>query len=271
MKERFTEHTAPFSYITSPLLDRHGVRHAFTRRHGGVSKGVYSSFNFAAGSGEVPDKWENVVENHRIAASLFGLKAEDICRSYQTHSTVVLPVDATHKGTGITLPPFSTGVDGLACKDKDVLLSVRGADCVTVLFYDTHKGICAACHSGWRGTAGKIVKNTVELMCSMGAAPESIIAAIGPSVQGCCYTVGAEVHGSFLKADGDFASCFCEKGGKLHLDLQRAVEITLLKTGLKEENLSDCAECTVCDGGRHYYSHRLCGVDRGTMAAFITV
>lgn len=269
MKEKYTEHTKPFEYITSPLFERHGVPHAFTRRSGGVSEGFYSSLNFAAGAGEDADRWENVVENHRIAAKLFGLTEKDICRTNQTHSADVLKVNALHKGTGVVLPPFSKGVDGLVSREKDMLLTVRGADCVTLLFYDTKHDIYGACHSGWRGTAGKICNSAIKAMQDMGAALEDIIVAIGPSVGGCCYTVGNEVKNAFLQADISFASCFSEENGVIRLSLQRAVEISLVKAGIREENISDCGECTVCDGGKHYFSHRLCGNKRGTMAAFI--
>lgn len=271
MKQKFNEHTAPYHYITSPLFDDWGVPHAFTRRFGGISEGVYTNFNFACGSGQEPDRWYNVMMNHRIAASLFCLTERDICRTYQTHSTEVRIVGESHKGTGTVYPAFDTGVDGLVTVTGDLLLSVRGADCVTVLFYDVVKKICGACHSGWRGTAGRISARVVEKMISLGADPKNIIVAIGPSVGGCCYTVGSEVEKAFLTSDGDFASCFTRDGDALRLDLQRAVELTVVKAGVSENNVSDCGECTVCDGGRHYFSHRLCGTERGTMAAFIRV
>lgn len=271
MKQKFNEHTAPFSYITSPLLDDWGIPHAFTRRWGGVSEGVYSTFNFAAGNGEKPDRWYNVMMNHRIAASLFCLTEKDICRTYQTHSTEVRIVDERHRGVGTVNAPFEQGVDGLVTGERDLILSVRGADCVTILFFDVVKKICGACHSGWRGTADKIAARVVEKMVYLGADPKNILVAIGPSVGGCCYTVGSEVENAFLAADGDFTLCFNRDGEHLKLDLQRAVELTLLKAGVPESNISDCGECTVCDGGKQYFSHRLCGVDRGTMAAFIRI
>lgn len=270
MVEKFTEHFKPVSYISSPLFDKHGVKHMFTRRHGGVSNGVYESFNFAAGSGSPPDDWANVVENHRLAASVFGLDTKDICRTYQTHTTKVLPVDKGFCGTGLTKPPFAEGVDGLVCADSGVLLSVRGADCVTVLLYDVKNKICGACHSGWRGTAGGIVKNAVVEMCRLGAEAESIIAAIGPSVGGCCYSVNEDVLAEFVKANEAFMACFEYRGGTLFLNLQQAISQTLIEVGIKSENISDCGECTVCNGN-NYFSHRKSGVMRGTMAAFITV
>lgn len=270
MKEHFTEHEAPISYICSPLFEKHGVKHMFTRRRGGVSMGCYESLNFAVGAGSRPDGAENVLENHRRAASVFGLRAEDICRTNQLHTANVLAVDGACRGTGLTRPPFKQGTDGLVCAEEGVLLSVRGADCVTVLLYDTKRRICGACHSGWRGTAAGISANAVREMRRLGAESADIIAAIGPSARSCCYCVNEEVRGRFLAADGGFAACFERRDGVLYLDLQRAVALTLLKSGVKEENISDCGECTVC-GEAHYFSHRRSGADRGTMAAFITV
>lgn len=270
MIEKYTEYTEPIAYICSPLFEKHGVKHMFTRRQGGVSTGVYDSLNFAAGSGTPKDDWANVVENHRRAAAVFGMRAEDICRSYQTHTTKVLPVNKELCGTGLTKPPFNEGVDGLVCKDSGVLLSVRGADCVTVLLYDFKNKVCGACHSGWRGTAGGIVRNAVKEMCDLGAEKDSIIAAIGPSVGGCCYSVNEDVLAEFERADKAFTACFESRNGTLYLNLQRAVSHTLISAGLKAEHISDCGECTVCNGN-NYFSHRKSGVMRGTMAAFITV
>ncbi len=255
------------SYIQSPLLLKHGVRHIFTTKHGGVSEGVYSSFNFAAGSGETPDKWENIVENHRIAAEALGYTAEDICRTYQTHSSNVVAVTATERGKGIVTPPFEQGTDGLVTAEQGLLLSVRGADCVTVLFYDTVNGVCGACHSGWRGTANKIAAAVVAKMKSLGSKPENIIAAIGPSARSCCYFVGDEVYEAFSKEEC-LCDCFEIRDGKRFADLQRAVAQTLIYEGVPADSISDCGECTVCSEDK-YFSHRVSGVNRGTMAAFI--
>ena len=267
--ERFSEYETPISHIKSPLFERHGVKHLFTRRRGGVSEGVYESLNFACGTVS-PDSAENVLENHRRAAAALGMRAEDICKSYQTHSSAVLTVGQAERGTGVTKPPFDTDADGLVTAEEGVVLSVRGADCVTVLLCDVRRGICGACHSGWRGTAGRIAARTVEAMKALGADPKDIIAAIGPSARSCCYNVNEELERAFLAADSNFAGCFTRREGKLFLDLQKAVSLTLMKSGLSDANISDCGECTVCDS-INYFSHRRSGAARGTLSAFIVL
>lgn len=270
LKEQFIYSQKPFGHLVSPSLKKAGAAHLFTAKEGGVSTGVYSSFNFAAGSGNPPDKWENVVENHRIAAEYLGLSAEDICRSYQTHSSTVKTVGKAHRGTGLTKPPFDMGVDGLVCAEEGVLLSVRGADCVTVLLYDGKNRVCGACHSGWRGTLDKIAAKTAEAMCAIGAEKRHIVAAIGPSARSCCYNVGEELYETFTAADPQNHRFFEKRDNGLYLDLQNAVCATLEEAGLMPQNIADGGECSICRPDR-YFSHRRSGVMRGTMAAFITL
>ena len=106
MTEAFVRHESGVQYLTSPLLDAHGVPHLFSLRGGGVSPGVFASLNFAQGSGGLRDTAENVLENHARAAAVFGLPVSRVCRSYQTHSLTVRLVDDRDAGRGLTLPPF---------------------------------------------------------------------------------------------------------------------------------------------------------------------
>lgn len=270
MIQDFGYSTVPFAHLKSPLLTTAGAKHLFTGKDGGVSGGVYASLNFAVGSGDVPDSISNVAENHAIAARFFGMEAGDICRSYQTHSTVVETVGKAQRGMGITKPPFDHGVDGLVCAEEGVLLSVRGADCVTVLLYDGKNGVCGACHSGWRGTLGKIAARTADAMVDCGAERQSIVAAIGPSARACCYSVGEELYDTFVAQDAANRDFFQVRGGTLYLNLQAAVCRALNEAGISDGRISDCGECSVC-GTDRYFSHRRSGVMRGTMAAFITL
>lgn len=258
-------------YLTSPLLDEAGAKHFFATRKGGVSKGVFGGWNFASGVGKTTDTEENVLENYRRAAELFGLSLSDICRSYQAHTSKCITVDDTHRGVGTTKPKFDFGVDGLVSKTKDLLLSVRTADCVPILLFDPKKQVCAAIHAGWRGTVGNIVAAGVQEMTSRGCEPGEILAAIGPCIGACCYQVGGEVYQAFSRL-GDFSSCFTPdaEAGKYLLDLTSANRLLLLRTGLTEDHIDEARVCTQCHG-EYFFSHRRMGAERGTMSAFITV
>ena len=64
-----------------------------------------------------------------------------------------------------------------------------------MLVVDTARRIVAAFHAGWRGTVARIVEHGVARMQrEFGSRPESLMAAVGPSIGACCYIVGAEVH-----------------------------------------------------------------------------
>ena len=139
MTEAFVRHESGVQYLTSPLLDAHGVPHLFSLRGGGVSPGVFASLNFAQGSGGLRDTAENVLENHARAAAVFGLPVSRVCRSYQTHSLTVRLVDDRDAGRGLTLPPFDGGVDGLYTRTPALLLSVRYADRKSTRLNSSHK------------------------------------------------------------------------------------------------------------------------------------
>ena len=255
-------------YYQSRLFVKHGIRHAFFSRKGGVSNGVFESLNFAAGSGDMRDSEENIVANNKIAASVFGLSEKDVCRSYQTHTANVELATEADRGRGLIKPPYDHGVDGMVTAEKDLLLSVRAADCVPILLCDTQKSVCAAVHSGWRGTVGGIAKNAVEMMLSKGAKTENIVAAIGPCIGACCYEVGSEVYGEFVAANGEYSAFFTPKGEKFMLDLNLANEFILQSCGISPENISRLDLCTKCNEAE-FFSHRRDGVNRGTLSAFI--
>ncbi len=258
-------------YYQSRLFNKYGVKHAFFTRVGGVSDGRFSSLNFAVGSGDIKDSEQNVFENHRIAANLFGLEASDICRSYQTHTANIVLVGDSDRGRGLTTEGFKEGVDGLVTAERDLLLSIRTADCVPVLLCDIEKRVCAAVHAGWRGTVGCITENAIDLMISQGAKVENIIAAIGPCIGKECYEVSADVFEEFVAASDDYSSFFEPKAnGKFMLDLTKANEQILISAGIKFENISCANLCTKCNE-KEFFSHRRDGVVRGTMSAMISL
>lgn len=257
-------------YYKSRLFDSHGIKHAFFTRNGGVSEGAFSSLNFAIGTGKVTDSEENVIKNHSIAAKLFGLSETDICRSYQTHTSNVVLADNTDRGRGIILPQYENGVDGMVTAERNLLLSIRTADCVPILLCDTEKRVCAAVHSGWRGTVGGIAENAVELMVKQGASREKIIAAIGPCINNCCYEVGEELYDSFSSAGFDCGLVFEKRGSRYMLDLNTANKLVLNRAGIADSNISIAGICTKCNSD-HFFSHRRDGVIRGTMSAMIHI
>jgi len=175
------------------LAQLDGVQHRFFTRNGGVSAGLYSSLNCGYGSGDSPD---NVKENRRRAAAVFGLGETDLLTVHQVHSTDVLTV-----GDDRWTSPGAPKADALVTDRPGVVLGVLSADCAPVLFADAAAGVIGAAHAGWKGALGGVTDATLAAMEKLGARRERVQAAIGPCIAGASYEVGPEFPAPFLAQD----------------------------------------------------------------------
>ena len=186
-------------YLEYPLFQETGiVTSAFSTRLGGVSEGYYSSLNLSFDRGEDPAR---VLENFKRIGASMGVAVEDMVLSKQTHTTNVRVVTEEDKGKGVMRERNYTDVDGMITNVPGICLVTSYADCVPLYFVDPVKKAIGLSHSGWRGTVGKIGKNTVQLMQeNFGSKPEDLLAAVGPSVCMDCYEVSEDVIEQFKEA-----------------------------------------------------------------------
>ncbi len=257
-------------YITFPKLSATNmVKHAFSTRHGGVSKDHCATMNLSF-SDERGDKKENVRENYLRLCTAVGIKSENLVLSKQTHTNNVKIVSKEHCGTGISKPSFCD-VDGLITNEQGVALVTQYADCTPLLFCDPIKKVIATSHAGWRGTVKLIGKVTVEKMVNdFGCEPKNIIAAIGPCIGQCCYEVDDPVFSEFkklgfLELDKIFKS---KTNGKYMLNLVEANRQILLNSGIPNTNIDLSDICTCCNS-EDLFSHRASKGKRGNLAAII--
>ena len=268
------EHSLPF--IESPLLEGFsGLRHGFSTRKGGVSKEHLSSLNLGFNLG---DEREKVLENFRILGSLFEAKPEDFVLTQQTHSINVRRVGKEDRGKGIFRERDYTDVDALMTDEEGVILSAFSADCVPILFYDKGHRAIASCHSGWRGTHGRILARVIEAMQrEFSSKPEEIYIAIGPSICKNCYEVSEDVGEAFLEA---FPALREETKNaspiervseeKFHIDLWELNRIIALEAFIPPENISISGYCTM-ERPDLFFSHRYSQGRRGVQGAFISL
>ena len=87
----------------------------------------------------------------------------------------------------------SLNADGLVTNLKGIGLSILGADCAPILFYDDKSKTIGACHAGWRGAIDNIVEATIISMVKIGASRNNIIAVIGPTIQKQSYEIKDDV------------------------------------------------------------------------------
>jgi hypothetical protein len=235
----------PLAFVTSALLP---VPHGFATRAGGVSEGPYASLNLGFAVGDVR---ERVEENHRRLAEAAGAALGALHTVKQVHGDRVL--EAAGGEGGGTLRPQQGEADALWTERPGDWVAVGTADCVPILLVDPDGRRVAAVHSGWRGTDADISARAVEALVARGARPERLLAAVGPSIQRCCYEVSGELAQRFTARFGP--EVVQQSEGSVRLDLARAVRLTLLRAGLKEAHVDVLPECTACDGGR-FFSHR---------------
>jgi len=258
--------------VESPLFQREtGLEHGFSTRKGGVSKEHLASLNL---SFSVEDAKENVLENFRRIGERFGKTPEDFVLSKQSHETKVLKVGMKDRGKGITKDRDYEGIDALITDEEGLILSCFSADCVPILFYDPiHKAV-GACHSGWRGTKGKILQNVVEEMRKhFSSNPAEILIAIGPSICKEQYVVSEDLALSFLEDYpdvGENSSSPIQRisKDKFQLDLWDLNRRIALDSGIKEEHISISGYCTM-ENPELFFSHRYSQGKRGLQGAFI--
>lgn len=276
-------------YLTFPLLERTGmVKHLFTTRTGGVSEGMYASMNLSFDRGDDPAR---VLKNYERVGKALGCSVDAMTLSRQTHTTNIRRVTAQDRGKGVVKPRDYDNIDGLITKEKGIALVTVYADCVPLYFVDPEKKAIGLAHSGWRGTVQQMGACMVKAMQEhFGSRPESLLAAIGPSICRDCYEVSEEVADSFeelLRSSGDIleeiqkcgrftspgtaAHRVVEPGGKpgkYQLDLWLANAVILRKAGIPLEQITMTDICT-CHNPDYLFSHRASQGKRGNLGAFL--
>ena len=253
---------------TSSLLDAPGVRHGFSTRLGGVSRGDCASLNFRF-SGPDPDDRENVRENYRRFCGALGVEAEGLVLSKQVHRDTVRCVTAADRGKGL-LTPVDYEADALVTSEPGLGLMVFSADCIILLLHDPVSGSVGAVHAGWRGTALDLPAKTVAEMGRLfGARPENIRAAIGAGIGPCCFETHDDVPEALRAAfGGGVENYIAPRGEKWTVDLKGVNAWRLGEAGVDPGRIDLCPTCTACRTDL-YWSHRVTGDRRGVQGALI--
>lgn len=155
--------------------------------------------------------------------------------------------------------------DGLVTDCAGLSIGVRTADCVPLLLCDVNRRTVAAVHAGWRGTAERIAAVALRRMEEWyGTAPVDVVAAIGPCIQRCCYTVGADVARRFAAWAPELqnAETVCP------LNLAAANQRQLQDAGVPATQIAESGLCTACNPGT-LFSYRREPHNPGRMVAAI--
>lgn len=133
--------------------------------------------------------------------------------------------------------------DGHLSPTKGTAMAVSVADCVPV-FIAHPGGATALLHSGWRGTAGKIIERAIAIFADRHLAPRDLLIHCGPSICGRCYEVSPEVFATLTGRTVDRPT---------PVDLRALIADHARAAGVRDITIS--ASCTRCDNDR-FFSHR---------------
>lgn len=232
-------------YLTHPLLDLPGVRHAFFTRRGGVSTGIYDSLNTGQGSSDDP---QAIAENRRRCAAVFGAEPDHLFTAYQIHSAIVRVVES----------PWAERPEGdaVVAHAPGLVCAALTADCAPVLLADAHARVVGAVHAGWKGALGGVVHSAVAAMQALGSIPERMVAVVGPCIGPDSYEVGADFQERFQHHDPD-ASRFFRSGAapdKRMFDLPAFVLWRLQQSGVRRAAWTGHDTCA--DDARFFSNRR---------------
>ncbi|MGE0559359.1 MAG: peptidoglycan editing factor PgeF [Burkholderiales bacterium] len=224
------------------------VRAVITTRHGGVSSGPYASLNLGARTDDDPAA---------VAANRARLQAhlpQPPKWLSQVHGSTVVDAD------GLSGIPSA---DASVARQPGTVCAILIADCLPILFTDRTGSCVAAAHAGWRGLAGGVIANTVA---RLPAAPEELLAYIGPGIGPAAFEVGDDVLHAFCDESPEHRSAFAAlRRGKWLCDLPALARIALRRAGLT--SIHGGRDCTVADPQR-FFSYRRDKIT-GRMAALI--
>lgn len=197
----------------------------------------------------------------------------EVYRTQQVHGNVVVETDA--------IVPLSSSVaefhpaDGLLTQQSQQAVWVCSADCTPVLIADDRTGQVAAVHSGWRGTAAKIVPQAIVQLQAQGSHITDLRVAMGPAIAGEVYQVSSDVAVlvgvTVIEGEDDSDTCIDRlealpnspvlrdpEPDRVRLDIRACIALQLDRLGLNPEQISIAPHCTYQDSD-HFFSFRRTG------------
>jgi YfiH family protein len=219
--------SAPIGWLEeAPEFGSIGLR-AFTTTRAAGSFGLASDEPIR----EVVARWDRLREQLQPAGSR-------LATARQVHGNRVI----VH-GTGWEGWLRAGDADGHFSLDRGTAMAVSIADCVPV-FIAHQSGAAALLHSGWRGTAGRIVERALDVFERRGIPASELVIHLGPAICGSCYEVSPDVFERLTSRSTERPTT---------VDLRVIIADHARLRGARQISIS--ASCTRCNNDR-FYSHR---------------
>lgn len=197
---------------------------------------VVSGFTKNTVEGEMPTDMDKILSSVN----------KDIKFSYmnQIHSPTIHFIDGHGVYEG----------DGLMTRSDDMMLVVKTADCMPLIFYSGEEDVIGVIHMGWKSAAAGILDNIRQDLSTFKV-------SAGVALRKCCYVVGEEFYG--YPRITPFLS---RNEGKILFDPVSFSKRTLMGKGLKEENFLDTGICSYCSDGQFASRRRMGGLYSKTLS-----
>jgi polyphenol oxidase len=217
----------------------------FTTRNGGASVGAAATFDVGPAQMSADDTNGAVAENRRRLRAV--LPAAPVWLA-QVHGRDVVEIDEQALAGAHATPPRA---DAAVTRTPGIVLSVRTADCLPVLFADRAGTVIALAHAGWRGLAAGVLEATIAAMRVTAA---DLRVWVGPAIGPRAFEVGPDVHAAYCDADPGATECFCVlRAGKWLADLPGLARRRLAASGVHDVSIDGA--CTFTDSAR-FFSYR---------------
>ena len=183
----------------------------------------------------------------REVANALEVDASHLARAHQVHGAAVV---VRRRGDALAASEPLPDADILVSNDPSIALAVQTADCVPLLMADRRTRVVAAAHAGWRGLAAGVPGVAVRAVHDeLGANPDDLIVAIGPSISAANYEVDAVVRSAFVAAgatDAQLARWFLpgRRPDRWQFDGWRAGADQLEAAGVRRANIHVAGLCT---------------------------
>lgn len=220
-----------------------------------IDAGSSAPYNFNV-SLSVGDDEQRVQNNREKFYKHLGLTSGQIAFQKQVHGDTV-----TYTDNG----GYCGESDALITDKVNVALAVSTADCSAVFIYDPVKKIIAGIHSGWRGTALRIVEKTlIRLKEEYQSNPDNMFVYLAPSISMMNYEVGDEVASLF---DSKYTEPY---NGKFLLDVAGVNYDMILEAGIPQNHIQKSDLCTYASKDL-LHSYRRGGVNSGRAFGIISM
>jgi YfiH family protein len=169
----------------------------------------------------------------------------------QTHGNTIVMVDTYQKN----LEQVFDSADGIITNLSNIIVCIKTADCVPIIFVDVDNHLIGISHQGYKGTLLGLSEKMVNTLETYGSNISRLKVLIGPAICDTCYPV----TGKRLE---DFKKIF-----NIHdniIDLKDLNMKLLITSGVSPENIDVSPLCTSCNPDL-FYSYRRDGTHTSLM------